>query len=79
MESSECTRPLEEFGAKPSSPPCINEATFMCNALFKNTGEVFSRWGQEAQNQRGIGPVLAVDTYKRVTIENILEKKVNID
>ncbi len=34
----------------------------MCNALFKNTGEIFSRCGHEAQNHLGIGPVLAVET-----------------
>ena len=35
---------------------------WMCKAVFKNTGQTFSRCGHEDQNHEGIRPVGAVDT-----------------
>ncbi len=65
-ESSECILPEEAAAGgapkPPSSPPAASDAWLMCSAERRKTGQACSRCGQAAQNQRGIGPVLAVDT-----------------
>jgi hypothetical protein len=48
-------------GPSPSSPPCARLAMLMCSADLRKTGQTDSRWGAEAQNQRGMGPVAAVE------------------
>lgn len=62
LESSGWSVADEWFWISGSSLDCCIADTCRCNAVFRNTGQTFSMWGHDDQNQGGMGPVGAVDT-----------------